>query len=127
MGDRHSYKVQKAEEAGAVEASWHDRGAAEKKTERVGEGKGKVRKLSRTYATPDAAKAAASAEHRRAARQPVSLDLSLALGDPRFAPEQRVTATGFKAAIDAVGWLVSEVSHNIGDRGYVTTLRLESA
>ncbi len=127
MGDRHSFKVQKAEEAGAVEATWHDRGAAERKTERVGEGKGKVRKLSRTYATPDAAKAAAGAEHRRAARQPVSLDLSLALGDPRFAPEQRVTATGFKAAIDAVSWLVSEVSHSIGDRGYVTTLKLESA
>jgi phage protein D len=88
-----------------------------------------VRKLSRTYATLDAAKAAAAAgaEHRRAARQPVSLDLSLALGDPRFAPEQRVTGTGFKAAIDAVSWLVSEVSHSIGDRGYVTTLQIEAA
>ncbi|TPG14379.1 contractile injection system protein, VgrG/Pvc8 family [Sphingomonas oligophenolica] len=125
-GDTHSYKVKQAEEAGAVEADWHDRKAAARKTEKVGTGRGKTRRLSRTYPSKEAASTAARAEHTRAGRQPVTLDLTLALGDPALAPEQRVTATGYKAAIDATSWLVSEVAHAINDRGFATKLKLEA-
>lgn len=73
------------------------------------------------------AQAAANAAHSRARREPVSLTLSLALGRPDIHPENRVTVTGYKAQIDVVKWLIAEVTHKLGDRGYVTGLKLEAA
>ena len=34
---------------------------------------------------------------------------------------------GFKVTIDAIPWLVAEVMHTYGDRGYATGLKLEAA
>lgn len=127
-GDQHSFRIEKPEEAGTVEAGWHDRKAGERKHERAGaNGSAKTRRLSRVYATKESAAAAAKAEHSRAARKPLSLSLTLALGNPQLFPEKKATVTGYKPAIDAVPWLVSEVTHTIGDRGYTTALKLEAA
>lgn len=124
-GDRHDYQVQKQEEASGVSADWHDRGTAKKKTVTVGKAEG-ARKLSRTYASEDDARAAAKAEAGRASREPRTLSLSLALGRPDLKPETPVTVSGFKAAIDAQRWVLAEVTHSLGDRGFVTALKLES-
>ena len=125
-GDRHSFSRQKPEEAGTVEAGWHDRKGAKRQIESHGDG-GKTRRLSRTYATKEAAQAAAKAEHGRAARAPSKLDLTLALGRPDIYPDQRVTVAGIKPAIDAIAWLVDEVQHDIGERGFTTRLKLDTA
>lgn len=125
-GDRHSYRVEKREEAAGVTASWHDRKGAKKQTVTVGEAEG-ARHLSRTYGSASEARAAASAAKARADRRPSSLDLTPALGRPDLAPEQRVSVKGYKAEIDATEWLIAEVRHDLTDRGYVTTLKLESA
>ncbi len=63
----------------------------------------------------------------RAQREPVSLDLSLALGRPDISPEQKTHVVGYKAEIDAVAWIVGEVSHILGDRGIATKPKLETA
>lgn len=124
-GDRHDYQMQKQEEATGVSADWHDRGSAKKKTVTAGKAEG-ARKLSRTYASEADARAAAKAEAGRAARQPRTLSLSLALGRPDLKPETPITVAGFKPAIDAQRWVLAEVTHTLGDRGFSTGLRLES-
>lgn len=125
-GDRHDYQVQKQEEVTGVTASWHDRGAAKKKTVTVGKVDG-ARRLSRTYATEADAESAAKAESSRAARQPRTLALNLALGRADIKPEQPVTVAGFKPAIDAQRWVVAELTHALGDRGFTTQVKLETA
>lgn len=124
-GDRHDYQVQKQEEATGVSADWHDRASAKKKTVTAGKAEG-ARKLSRTYASEADARAAAKAEAGRASRQPRTLSLSLALGRPDLKPETPITVSGFKATIDAQRWILAEVTHTLGDRGFATGLKLES-
>ena len=46
---------------------------------------------------------------------------------PHVHPATKAVISGFKAAIDAMDWLVAEVAHTIGDRGLATTLKLEAA
>ncbi|GAA0462147.1 MULTISPECIES: hypothetical protein [Sphingomonas] len=86
-----------------VTASWHDRGAAKKQSVTVRKKDG-ARMLSRTYANEADAKAAA--ESSRAARQPRTLGLNLALGRADIKPEQPVTVAGFKPAFDAQRWAI---------------------
>jgi phage protein D len=126
-GDRHSFRIRKREEAGSVSADWHDRKGAKKKTVTVGSGTGEVKRLARTYPTEDAARRAATAEQGRAAREPRSLDLGLALGRLEIYPDRPVTMTGFKSEICAVKWLVADVTHELlPDRGFTSALTLES-
>ncbi len=127
-GDRHSFRIKKRDEASSVSADWHDRKGAKKKTVTVGSGTGETKRLARTYSSEDAARRAATAEQGRAAREPRTLDLALALGRLEIYPDRPVTVAGFKAEVDAVNWLVSDVSHElIADRGFTTALTLESA
>lgn len=125
-GDTHTYRVEKRDEAAGVTASWHDRKGAKKQHVTVGKADG-AKTLSRTYATEADARTAAQAAKSRAGRQPVSLDLTLALGRADLYPEQRTTVSGYKPAIDTIGWLISDVTHTIGDRGFSTGLKLEAA
>jgi len=126
-GDRHSFRIRKREEAGSVSADWHDRKDAKKKTVTVGTGAGEVKRLARTYPTEEAARRAATAEQGRAAREPRSLDLGLALGRLEIYPDRSVTVTGFKGEIGAVKWLVADVTHELlPDRGFTTALTLEA-
>ncbi len=125
-GDRHSFSIEQRDEADAVAAAWHDRRHA--KQQLVTVGTGEPRRLARTYASEAAARAAAQAEHRRAARAPRKLVLSLAIGRLEIYPDRPVTVRGFKAAIDATRWLVSEVTHELAaGRGFTTALTLERA
>ncbi len=124
-GDRHSFRIAKREEAEGVTASWHDRAGAKKRAVTVGKADG-ARKLGRVYGSEAEAKRAAMAAKSRAARLPRSLDLTLALGRADIYPEQTATAAGYKAEIDAVAWLVSEVTHTVSDRGFTTRIMLES-
>ena len=123
-GDRHNFKIAKREEATGVTASWHDRRGAKKQKVTVGTEEG-AKHLSRTYASEPEARRAAEAEKNRSARAPLSLNLLLSLGRAAIYPEQRVKVAGFKTEINAVHWLISEVSHRIGN-GFTTELSLEA-
>lgn len=125
QGDQHQFQRQKREEVTGVTASWRDRDGAKNDTVTHGEKKG-ARKLSRVYGSESEARTAAQAAHARAGRQPLSLTMTLALGRADLHPEQKAKVSGYKAAIDAVTWLIAEVTHTIGDRGFQTQLKLDT-
>ena len=125
-GDRHSFRIEKREEAAAIEAAWHDRKGAKKQVVKVGDGE--PRRLARTYPSEAAARAAAQAELGRAARAPRKLDIGLALGRLEIYPDRPVTVRGFKAPIDATRWIVADVTHElVAGRGFETAVTLEGA
>lgn len=123
-GDRHSYSIEKQEESTGIEASWHDLKSGKKKRLIAGE-KGKVRRLSRTYSSEQAARAAVRAEQGRKSRLPERLSFDLALGRPDLYPERKITAKGFKPEIDAGKWLIASVSHRLGSGGFTSSLDME--
>lgn len=125
-GDAHQFLRQKREDVPGVQATWHDRKTSKRQKAVAGKTDG-AKTLSRVYASEADAQAAANAAHSRAGREPVSLTLALALGRPDIHPENKATVTGYKSAIDTLGWLVAEVRHSLGDRGFTTTLTLEGA
>lgn len=124
-GDTHNFSRQKRDDVPGVSATWHDRKGGKRETVTAGKVDG-AKKLSQVYGTAADASAAANAAHSRAQREPVSLNLSLALGRPDISPEQKTTVVGYKAEIDAVVWIVAEVASSLGYQGYVTTLKLDS-
>jgi len=125
-GDTHNFSRQKRDDVPGVAATWHDRKAGKRQTFTAGNADG-AKKLSRVYGNEDDASAAATAAHSRGQREPVSLDLNFALGRADVSPEQKVTVVGYKAEIDAVSWIVGEVSHSLGDRGFATKIKLQTS
>lgn len=119
-------EVDRSAESG-VEARWHDSNTAERKTVRVGTGKGTPHRLGRTFHSEADATTAAKAHHARALRGSAEFDFGLALGRPDLFPERPVTLVGFKPPIDAKNWLIAELSHNLdGQGGLGTALKLET-
>jgi phage protein D len=125
-GDAHQFSRQKRDDVPGVKATWHNRKSGKREHVVAGKTDG-ANVLSKVHANENDARTAANAAHGRAGREPVSLTMTLALGRPDIHPETKARVTGYKAAIDAVGWLVAEVTHNLGDRGYTTGLKLEAA
>lgn len=123
-GDAHQFDRQKRDDSEGVQATWHNRASGKRETFVSGKKNG-ARRLSRVYATEDAARQAATAAHSRAAREPVSFSINLAYGRADLGPEQKAKVNGFKAQIDAIDWLVTEVSHSLGDQGFRSHVKLE--
>lgn len=129
-GDAHQFSRQKRDDGDGVEAQWHNRASGRKETFTTGSdkaGQGKARRLSRVYPTEEAARQAATAASSRAAREPVSFSITLAYGRADLGPEQKATVSGFKRQIDAIKWLITEVTHSLGDRGFTSAIKLEQA
>ena len=124
-GDTHDFRREKREEAEGVTASWHDRAGAKKQKVTVGKADG-AKRLPRTYASEAEAKRAAKAAAGRARREPLSLSLNLALGQPGLFPERPTRVSGFKAEIDSVSWIVAEVTHTYAGEGLRTAVKLET-
>lgn len=91
----------------------------------VGE-KDSARRLQHTYPSEAEPGRATGAGRIRAARQPRSLDMTLAFGCADLFPEWKVTATGYRPEIDATRWLIAEVARSWADRGFTTALNLET-
>ena len=126
-GDGHNWQRQKRDGQEGVMAGWHDRKGAKRKTVTVGQADG-AKKLRKVYPDEASARRAAVAERDRLKRAPATLDLKLALGRPDVYPECRVSASGFKDEINATVWLISEVTHRLGnDGGFGSDLRMEMA
>lgn len=123
-GDAHQFDRQKRDDTEGVEATWHNRATGKRETFVSGKKDG-ARRLSRVYPTEEAAIQAASTAHGRAAREPVSFSINLALGRADLSPEQTAKVSGFKRQIDAIDWLVRDVAHILGDRGFQTQISLE--
>ncbi|WP_294266435.1 contractile injection system protein, VgrG/Pvc8 family [uncultured Sphingomonas sp.] len=125
-GDRHDFGRRRREEAEGAEASWHDRSEGKRKTVTAGKAAG-AKKLGRVYGSEAEAQRAAGAAAKRAGREPVTLSMTLALGRADLQPEQRATVEGLKREIADAKWLIAEVAHALGDRGFTTSVKLEAA
>ena len=123
-GDAHQFSRQKRDAVPGVKATWHNRKSGKREHVVAGKTDG-AKMLSKVHANENDARTAANAAHGRAGREPVSLTMTLALGRPDIHPETKARVTGYKAAIDAVSWLVAEVTHTVGDRGFTTALKLD--
>ena len=83
--------------------------------------------MKKVYASEADAKAATKAETARLKRAAASLDVDLSLGDPRLAPNMKITTTGFKPEVDKYRWLIASAEHAMDGSGLSTKLTLEVA
>lgn len=123
---RWTFTIADREDHDGAEAQWHDRKGARRKTVTEGAGKNPKR-IKRTFAGEDEAKAATKAEAKRAARGQFQFTYDMALGDPAIAANERVKLDGWDSEIDAITWLVEEVKHTLdGQGGFLTALTMKS-
>lgn len=122
--DQHNYATSDREAFTGVRAYWHDPKRAKRRGVLVGKS-GNAKRLRETYANEAEARSAAVAAWRRLQRGLATLDLTLAIGEPRLGPQTPVDVRGWKPEIDAIEWLASKVTHTIGDGGFTTQVSLE--
>lgn len=115
--------AQRNEHDGA-EARYQDQDAGRRRVVKSG---GKKRKRLKTvYGSKGEAEAAAKAETERNRRAAYEFDYTLALGDPTFIPNQAVELKGWDSEIDALPWLVSEISTRLSAGGLTTSIKFET-
>jgi phage protein D len=140
-GDQHRFSITDGQNYTAVKAFYQDTKAAQKlevvvevKTgNEVGAEDGnaiepssdQTKVLRHTYSSEANAKRAAKAAADKLRRGVATFGLTLALGRPELFPELPARVSGFKPIIDAQDWLISQVTHALGDSGYTTALELE--
>lgn len=124
-GDQHTYKAADRGAFAGVIAQWRDRAAAETREVVVGSEEN-ARRLSRVYASEDAARQAAEAAMGRIKRGKAEFSLSLARGRPDLFAERPARVSGFKPQIDGAGWVIATATHAIaGDGGLTTRIECE--
>lgn len=85
-----------------------------------------AKRLRHTYATEAHAIEEATAELTRLQRKHSELTLDLAEGRADIYPETPVATVGYKPEIDATPWIIDEVRHDLNDRGYTCSIRMET-
>lgn len=81
--------------------------------------------LRHTYANEANAWRGARAAFDKLKRGTAEFSITLAYGRPELFPEVPVTVEGFKPVIDSTGWLLTKVTHNLGDGGYTMQVEME--
>ncbi len=81
--------------------------------------------LTTIYATKAQAMRAAQAKWDKLQRGVAEFSITLALGRADLFPETPVRVSGFKRVIDEQSWLISKVTHNLNNSGFMTGLELE--
>lgn len=84
-----------------------------------------VKTLRHVYATKANAVRAARAEWDKLQRGVAKFSITLAKGRPELFPELPTRVQGFKLQIDALPWILTQVTHNLSDSGYTNGLELE--
>lgn len=94
-------------------------------TEPVESDANQMKTLRNSYKTEAAAMNAAKSAYDKMKRGVASFALTLAVGNPELMPELPAILTGFKPQIDSTKWIVTKVTHSIGDGGYTTAVEFE--
>lgn len=84
-----------------------------------------VKTLRHVYASKANAIRAARAEWRKLQRGMANFNITLAKGRAEIFPDLPTTVFGFKQDIDNTDWILTKVTHTIGDGGFTTALELE--
>lgn len=123
-GDQHRYITTDRDSYTGVKAYWNDIRGARREIVLAGEGEN-AKQLRPTYASEEDALAAALAEWQRIQRGHAEFSLDLAEGDPLLMPETPVRLRGWKEAIDATRWIVTEVTHDLTDTAFTSNVQME--
>ncbi|EPN8813240.1 phage late control D family protein [Yersinia enterocolitica] len=81
--------------------------------------------LTTVYASKAQAMRAAQAKWDKLQRSVAEFSINLAMGRADLYPETPITLKGFKSVIDQQTWIITKVTHNLGENGYTTALALE--
>jgi hypothetical protein len=123
-GDQHRYTTTDRDSYSGVVAKWHDPNDAEPHDVIAG-ADDNPKRLRPTYANQADALAAAGGEWQRIQRGHAEFSMMLAEGDPRLMPETPVRLRGWKEEIDATPWIVTEVTHDLSDGGFTSSVQME--
>lgn len=125
-GDQHRYSVADRNAYTGVRAYWNNVSGGRRQMVVAGDGDN-AKELPATYASEDDAAAAARAELQRLQRGAAEFSLTLVRGRPELMPETPLKVRGFKPEIDAQLWIVTRVTHALGDGGFTTSVECEVA
>lgn len=95
------------------------------KGEALADGTDNVKVLRHVYASKTNAERGAKAAWEKLQRGVAEFSITLAHGRPELFPELPVTVQGFKPVIDHAQWIISRVTHSLGDGGYTMGVELE--
>ncbi len=85
-----------------------------------------IKVLRHIYVSEATALQGAKAAWQKLQRGVAEFSITLAEGRPELFPELPAQVQGFKPVIDATGWVLKKVTHQLGDGGYTTALELET-
>ncbi|MDA5487851.1 phage late control D family protein [Yersinia kristensenii] len=86
---------------------------------------GNVFVMRETFKTERAARRAAAARWSKLQRGAAEFTMTLARGRADLFPELPAVMQGFKPEIDQAAWIITQVTHTIGDNGFTTALNFE--
>ena len=125
--ERHSFTV--ADRDGTVtgvKAKWRHIGSSTTRYALAGTD-GTVKTLKRDYPNEAEALRAAMSEWAKLQRAKREISLTLAMGRADIIANQPLTLTGFRPEIDGVSWMAGDITHTVGDGGFVTEIRAMDA
>jgi phage protein D len=124
VGDQHRFSQADRDSFTGARAWWYDTAAAKRRDVLAGDDE-RAENVRGDFASEAEAWAAANAAWKVSQRAGATLSLNLAEGRPDLIPETPVTLQGFKAEIDEIPWIITQVTHNLTDSGYTGSIELE--
>lgn len=108
-----------------VAAQWYNTQHGKQETITYGDPQ-RVHVIRQHFANQQDAANAAHAKWQCLQRSQYNLDITLALGHADISPESPIQCRGWKAPIDTLSWLVTEVQHLVNDSGFTSRVSLET-
>ncbi|EME4829861.1 contractile injection system protein, VgrG/Pvc8 family [Acinetobacter baumannii] len=125
-GDQHNYtNGTGTDNITGVKAYYYAENKAKKLHVVVGDSEDNLKEIRYVHRDKTTAELAANAEYNRCKRTAQKLSYTLAFGDPTLIPEQEFEFLGLKSEIEDIVWLGTNVTHNLNDSGFTTSVELE--
>lgn len=125
-GDGHNYTTGTGtDRITGVKAFYYDAGKSKKLYVVIGDNEENLKEIRYVHRDKKTAELAAQAEFNRCKRASQKLSYTFAFGQPELIPEQEFVFTGLKPQIDDIVWLGTNVTHNLTDGGFTTSVELE--
>lgn len=126
-GVSHVFTITDREAADGATALYRDMETAETKEVTAGNSDGQKTALRRTYPDEAAATRAAEAAVKAAQRQQCEITLELAVGRPDLIAGQPLTLTGWRQEIDAVSWVIEDVTHTLTNTAMTSRVKAKGS
>ncbi|HAV5300007.1 TPA: DNA primase [Acinetobacter baumannii] len=125
-GDGHNYTTGTGtDRITGVKAYYYDTGKSKKLYVVIGDNEDNLKEIRYVHRDKKTAELAAQAEYNRCKRASQKLSYTFAFGQPNLIPEQEFVFTGLKPQIDDIIWLGTNITHNLTDSGFTTSVELE--